>query len=420
MSEKKPGVDSVKLYRIRKLLAELSTKEGRGTELVSLYVPAKKPLHEVSAALREEYGTASNIKSDSTRDHVLDALTRTMQRLKLHGRTPENGLAIFCGALPTNGPGSETIFLYDVLPHKPVQNYLYRCDDHFHIEPLQEMLTEQKVIGILSIDASEAGIGIVSGNSFEVVEVLSSGVSGKHRAGGQSARRFERLREMELNDFFNRVARHAVKILITDHGVESLIVSGPGPTKQDFLKNNYLDYRLQKSVLGVVDVSYAGSEGVRETLEKSGELLQEFRLTEERRLVQRFLKDLNSQSGLVVYSLPDTLKGLEGRNADLVLVADDLDQVRLTSICKNCKTKKYKTVSRREYMRERQSMKDESCAKCGTTDYDIEDRDMIEYLADLAVEGGARIEVISGKTEDGNMLKSFGGVGVFLRYRSSA
>jgi peptide chain release factor subunit 1 len=225
---------------------------------------------------------------------------------------------------------------------------------------------------------------------------------------------------MELNDFFNRVARHAVKILITDHGVESLIVSGPGPTKQDFLKNNYLDYRLQKSVLGVVDVSYAGSEGVRETLEKSGELLQEFRLTEERRLVQRFLKDLNSQSGLVVYSLPDTLKGLEGRNADLVLVADDLDQVRLTSICKNCKTKKYKTVSRREYMRERQSMKDESCAKCGTTDYDIEDRDMIEYLADLAVEGGARIEVISGKTEDGNMLKSFGGVGVFLRYRSSA
>jgi len=31
--------DSVKLYKIRKTLEELTQKSGRGTELVSLYIP---------------------------------------------------------------------------------------------------------------------------------------------------------------------------------------------------------------------------------------------------------------------------------------------------------------------------------------------------------------------------------------------
>ena len=59
-------VDSVKLYKIRKILSELSTKKGKGTELVSLYIPPKKALHEVTSSLRDEYGSASNIKSDAT------------------------------------------------------------------------------------------------------------------------------------------------------------------------------------------------------------------------------------------------------------------------------------------------------------------------------------------------------------------
>src|SRR3989304_9667269 len=133
-------VDSVLLYKIRKLYSELSSKSGRGTELVSLYVPSNKALHEVISNLREEYGTASNIKSDLTRNHVQDALTRTMQRLKLYRTTPENGLVIFCGALATNGPGSETVFVYEIIPPKAVQPYLYRCDDHFVLEPLRDML----------------------------------------------------------------------------------------------------------------------------------------------------------------------------------------------------------------------------------------------------------------------------------------
>ncbi|NIM44848.1 MAG: peptide chain release factor 1, partial [Nitrososphaeria archaeon] len=64
-------------YQLRKLVSELREKEGRGTELISLYVPPKRRISDVISYLREEYSTASNIKSDLTRKHVQDAIVKT-------------------------------------------------------------------------------------------------------------------------------------------------------------------------------------------------------------------------------------------------------------------------------------------------------------------------------------------------------
>ena len=75
--------DSVKIYKIRKILDELTKQEGHGTELISVYIPKNKQLHEVITNLREEQGTADNIKSDLTRTHVVDSLSKVLQRLKL-------------------------------------------------------------------------------------------------------------------------------------------------------------------------------------------------------------------------------------------------------------------------------------------------------------------------------------------------
>ncbi|MGD8300395.1 MAG: peptide chain release factor 1, partial [Nitrosopumilaceae archaeon] len=92
--------DSVKMYKIRKTLDELTDKSGHGTELITVYIPKGKQLHEIINTLREEQGTADNIKSDLTRGHVVDSLGKVIQRLKLYKKTPERGLVIFCGALP--------------------------------------------------------------------------------------------------------------------------------------------------------------------------------------------------------------------------------------------------------------------------------------------------------------------------------
>src|SRR4030065_1521400 len=88
---------SVKRYKLTKMINELSSISGHGTELVTVYIPPRRPVFDVISQLRNEAGTASNIKSDLTRTHVQDALSRTIEHLKLFKEPPENGLVIFCG-----------------------------------------------------------------------------------------------------------------------------------------------------------------------------------------------------------------------------------------------------------------------------------------------------------------------------------
>ena len=47
--------DSVKLYKIRKTLEELSKKAGRGTELITVYIPKGKQLHEIKLHWKKIY-----------------------------------------------------------------------------------------------------------------------------------------------------------------------------------------------------------------------------------------------------------------------------------------------------------------------------------------------------------------------------
>ena len=410
--------DSVRLYKVRKLISELSNKEGRGTELVSLYIPPRKPIHEAIANLREEWGTAGNIKSDTTRNHVQDALTKAMQRLKLYRTAPETGLVVFSGALPTNGPGSEVVNVWEIVPPKPVTQYLYQCDDHFHVEWLRDMLREDKVFGLLAIDSNDVGMGILSGDRLEVADILTSGISGKTRKGGQSARRYERGREMELTYFFNRVGEHATRIFIDSNKVTGLIVGGPGPTKDEFLKGGYLHYELQKKVIAVLDLGYSGREGVRELVEKAGDVLKDVRLVEEKKLVQKFLFEVNRQGGLAVYGLPRVIEALQKASADAVLVSDDIDMVRLDVSCKKCSTAKTETIPASKKIQERQGMTSTPCTSCGAADYDVVERDLVDVLEELAFQVGSRVEVISSTTEEGSMFKTFGGVAALLRYRA--
>ena len=412
--------DSVKRYKLTKMLNRLSNISGHGTELVTVYVPPKRPLFDVIAQLRNEAGTASNIKSDLTRTHVQDALSRTIEYLKLLKETPENGLVVFCGAIPSSkGFGTEKIEIYPVLPPKPVQINLYRCDDHFWTDHLRDMMKDDRVVGILSIDTQEAGLGILTGDRWEVVDSLTSGVAGKHRQGGQSARRFERLRDNELNEYYRRIAGRAHTIFIDQYNVKGLIMGGPGPTKENFLREEYLDYRLQKNVIITMDTSYSGSEGVREIIDKVIDqgVMTEYRLMEEKKIVKKFMGEIFSNKGLGIYGIGDVVKAVEAGFADMVIVTDNISYVRLESKCKKCEKTEQKVIDRSSLVPSKQDIMTKPCPSCGLIDYDITERDIVEYLEELATISGARLEVISGQTEEGNQLASLGGMGAILRFK---
>ena len=411
--------DSVKIYRIRKVIEELEQKSGRGTELITVYIPKGRQLHEVIGALQQEQGTADNIKSDATRSHVVDSLGKVVQRLKLYKGTPERGLVVFCGALPPEGGGplgSEVVRAWEIDPPRDLRQYLYRCDDHFHVDILKDMLRDENLIGFLALDSKDAGWGIMHGDRVETIGHTGSGVAGKHRQGGQSAKRFQRLREMELTYFFNRVAEMTRKYFLDSYKIRGLVVSGPGPTKEDFVKGGYLEYRLQKMVISTIDASYAGPEGVREAFDRSADVLADFRMVEEKRLVEALFREVNSQSGRGSYGLQEVIGHLRGNVAATVLVTDDTGLHRVEGRCGRCGHSREEVVGRAGVIPKKSEYAAAPCPGCGASGVEASEQDIVDHLATLAAATGAAIEVLSGRSESGAMLASLGRVGAMLRY----
>ena len=411
--------DSVKMYRIRKLLEELSKKRGRGTELISVYIPKNRQLHEVIGTLQDEQGTASNIKSDLTRTHVTDSLGKVVQRLKMYKKTPERGLVVFCGALPPEGGGpvgSEVLQVYEIDPIKDLKQYLYRCDDHFHVDILKDMMRDETAIGFLAIDAKDCGWGVLRGDQLDVLSQTGSGVAGKHRQGGQSAKRFQKLREMELTYYFNRVANTTQTLFQELHDVKGIIVSGPGPTKDEFINGNYLEYRLQNMILSTIDSSYSGGEGVREAFAKSSDILSDFRLMEEKKLIDVLFREINRRSGIASYGMRDIIRHIENNVAQTVLVTDDIGLHRVTVDCKRCGNSRSSVVERPDVIPTKSNFESAPCPSCSSTDLTVAEQDIVDYLSLICSKIGAKVEVISGKSEHGSMLSSLGSVAAILRY----
>jgi len=410
---------SLERFRLKKALETLSKKEGRGTELVSLYVPPGRQIGEVMSMLRQEYGTASNIKSDTTRKNVQDAITKVQQRLKLHKEVPKNGLVIFAGAIPQNGIGSERMETYVITPPEPIHIYLYRCDPKFHTEYLEEQLKEKETYGIMVIDANSAALATLEGSRLQVIRQETSGVPGKHRAGGQSARRFERLREMHLLSYFKRVGEHANKIFLGVPTLKGLIIGGPGNTKYEFEKGDFLNYMLKEKILDTVDTAYTDEQGVKEVVERAPEILKRVRYVEEKKVVQEFLYEIGHDTGLATYGEREVKRALEAGTVKTLVLSEDLNIMRVTIKCSNCGYERQETMKEQALPPFEQNLVGQPCPKCTAPSLTVVDsKDLIEDYAELAESVGANVEIISAETEEGQMLRnSFGGIAAVLRFK---
>jgi len=413
--------DSVARFRFTRSLDQLANKTGRGTELISLYVPPGTRIYEVLANLREEGGTSENIKSRTTRQNVQDAIERVSQRLRLFKEPPPTGLVIFAGAIPQNGAGSERMEIYTLIPPEPITVGFYRCDSRFHTEPLQALVAEKDTYGILVIDGTEAVVATLKGRRVEIQKTFTSGIPGKSRAGGQSARRFERIREQATNDYYKRIGQHVNEIMSEIPDLKGIIVGGPGPTKYVWAEGEYLQYMLKKKILSIIDTGYTSEAGVEEVVEKSNDILRGVRYGEEKQLVQKFLYELGHETGKAAYGEAEIQKYLEKGIVDTLLISDGLQGERLVLKCKNCGNEEEFRGTRFEADAFKHALGTTSCKKCGKPTLGVEaEVDVVDSFIDYAEKGNSRIEVISQGTEEGRMLRdSLKKVAAILRYAAN-
>jgi peptide chain release factor subunit 1 len=401
------------------MLETLEKKEGRGTELITVYIPPGKQISDVMNDLRNEWGTAGNIKSKTTQKNVQGALTKVMEQLKLYKQIPPTGLVLFAGNIASEQLGVGDMETYVLIPPEPIGIYYYRCEHRFMLEPLYELLRAEDAFGILVIDSKAATFAILKGKRADIVKDISSGVAGKTRAGGQSARRYERLRQMHLNEFFTRVGKHMTDAFLNTPGLKGIIVGGPGPTKEDFLKGNYLHYELKEKILTTVDTGYTGHEGVKEVVERSKDFIRTVRFYEERKIVQDFLYNIGQDTGLSTYGEREIIQALEANNVRTLLLSEGIHRILVKLRCRECGYNETRIVDLDQVEDFEENLGNINCLRCKNGSYEVNEKeDLIEFLVKMAESTDAQVEIISSDTEEGEMLlRSFGGLGAILKYR---
>ncbi|RLF27280.1 MAG: peptide chain release factor 1 [Thermoplasmata archaeon] len=401
--------EKLNLLDFKRKLEEIAKYEGRGTELISLYIPPHRPISDVMAYLRQELSQSSNIKSKSTRKNVMNAIEMIMARLKYYRVPPPHGLVFFVGHVPK--PGGQYEEVVEIIePPEPVPSFIYRCDSKFYLEPLLDMLRERDVYGIITIDRSEATFALLKGKRVYILKHLSSDVPSKHHQGGQSARRFERIIELAALEFYQKVAETAKELFLPMiDELKGIFVGGPGPTKEEFLKRELLDYRIRDKILHVFDVGYADEQGVREVLEKATQVRKDMELAKERKLVREFLKQaLSPSGGRVLYGLKEVIQGLLEGSVGSVLVSEKLEKRVAVYRCPRCGREDIEPLEGEPQPRK--------CPSCGS-EMEVEVKDALRFIIELAEAVSAEVHLISTDTEEGQMLlNAFGGIAAFLRW----
>ncbi len=412
--------NKLKIYRTKKLLESLKDKKGFHTELISLYIPPDRKLSDVTNYLKNEISESSNIKSKLTRKNVLDGISSLLGQLKNITQTPENGLVMFSGAIPqSNTPGTEKNELYIIDPPDKITTFKYHCASEFLLWPLEEMLTSKDTYGLVVVGRQEAAVGYISGNTIEVVREFTSGIHSKHRAGGQSQRRFERLMEEGEKQFYRRISVSINEIFLNMENLRGIFIGGPGFSKDKFVADDNLDYRLKDKVLDVVDLGYGGSEGIRALVDKVQDKMEDVKYIQEKQVMQRFLKEISNDSGMVTYGIKEVQKALEMGAVDTLILSENLDDNYIKLACSNCGYKIDKIVKERNLEEFTSVAQDQICPQCSSNSYGIvETKTLIEHFGEIAETMGTTVEIISSETEEGEMLaRTFGGIVAILRFK---
>lgn len=360
-------ITSAQKFKLKHFIKNIENYRGRHTELVSVYVPEGYDINKIIQHLLQEQGTATNIKSKATQKNVVDALERMIQHLRLYKRTPPHGLAAFSGNI-SEREGQSDVQVWSIEPPIPLRIRIYRCDKEFILEPLRDICEVDDIFGLVVMDKRDGSIGILKGKTIVPLVHTQSSVPGKHKTGGQSAQRFERLREGAAVEFYKRIGEYMKDQFLDNKDIKGILVGGPGRTKVDFVDGNHITNEVKRKIIAVKDLSYTGEFGFQELVDKCEDVLADEEISDEKNIMALFFNTLAKEPGKVSYGKDHVKTLLEQGIVETLLLSESLDD------------------------------------------------DEIEQFEAEAEKLGSTVKLISVETREGAQLKELGKIAALLRY----
>jgi len=303
-----------------------------------------------------------------------DNFIKTMEDIKdTFKKNIGNNVAVFASH-------KHNFLKYISLPMQ-VENSLI-VDSSPYLRPLARIQDEWESFTLLLISSNYAKIFSVSLGKVEQSKSLSADIMNRHKKGGCSQARFNRLRRGAIHAFHKEVVEALEKI-----ADERIVLAGPGPAKLHF--KDMLPKNLQDKIVEVVDISI---DDEKEIMKKSIQLVSEKEEQKSREAVEH-LKDEILKDGLAVYGANETLLATKNGQVELLLIEKDY---KLRGwICEHCQVVEDGVKT--------------NCPYCGKKTSEV---DVLEEILEFAKRTDADIEFTDDKE-----LADLGHIGGILRFK---
>lgn len=312
--------------------------------------------------------------------NLLEAFQETLGMVESAQSAPaikgERGRVIFASATA----GFLQVYRLSVEP-EPLVVY----DSSPFLLPLAKLKEEYEDYGLLLIDSQEARLFLVRSNLLEENENASIDLMNKHKKGGWSQMRYNRLRRGQIDSFFTQLIDDLQKNKDLTN-VRGLVVVGPGEAKGQLIE--MMPQALKDKVIGTVDISMEASS--KDLVNLGKDLAHEEELSREKVLAER-LKEAVLRGHPAAYGLTNVGNALKDGRVNYLLISEGFALPGM--ICTSCQH----IDSERD-----------KCPTCGGEAAALS----LESLYELAERMGAEVVLV----EDDDFLESIGNIGAILRY----
>ncbi len=346
-------------------LSEMYDADSRDT-YITLYLNKDK---NVKFLEKREKACKSLLSGEEQKN-----FTNTMEEIKeFLNKNVGNTLAIFAS--------HKHHFL--TYAHLPIEiNNSLIVDSSPYIRPLARIQDEWESFTLILLNSHYAKIFSVSLGSVDREKNLSSNIMNKHRKGGMSQARFQRLRKGAIHAFFSEVEEALEKI-----ADKQIVLAGPGQAKLQF--QDMLSKHLAERIVEVIDISI---DDEKEMLKVSIHLISELEERKSKGAVQQ-LKEEILKDGLAAYGFDDTLNAVKNGQVELLIIEKDYKLKGY--LCEHCQLLKAGAIK--------------NCPNCGSVTSEV---DVIEEILEFAERTDAEIEFT-----DDEEIHNLGHVGAILRYK---
>jgi len=269
----------------------------------------------------------------------------------------------------------------------PVTDHLV-VDSSPYIRPLAKMSDEWETTALVLVDQQTFQLHALSITGMEKVGSNSKHIMGRHKKGGCSQARFQRLRKGAIKEFLEEAAERTARMM-SEEGLENLVVAGPGNAKKELVE--YLPPKVQEQVIGTIDFHFEASH--RGLLDLAQAVVKADERAEEQERMAELTGEILTE-GLATYGLREVRDAVQAGQVEVLLVSQGLR----TGGWK-CEACQHLGLGRREV--------------CRTCERPVTEVEFIEELLEYVHRTDAEVDFIADNEE----LEALGGVAALLRYR---